>query len=627
MMLLKRFIAILIAALILVSCGIGIAAASTSAVRGLEQTESEDASCLGDLKTQLEGLYRRVGQELNIDYLYVKILHMIAGGKAAYADTVPDIYLDQTLLSASGAFDIAGADQDYDRMAPWAECADNSVCRPSGYYLPDAAYNVTADIVAIMNNRFVGDRGSMQGYFDVLETDVKRKVLFCEAVLQYMEGKETADCFFISYLQILDAKAAGENVLIQINSGVEFKETFKQILMKNGIESDAVLRALSIILSFDGNLAAGSSVDSVTTESVIPYEIGYTSRENMMIAAMSLVGKCRYVWGGGHLGSSRIEGINPMWRIFSDAYGTSEGEEGYTECIVPDGSWCPIHGAENDWDGCLYSEYTVYSLEDYLGSREECLDLSAIDIEELSELLEPVVDFSEGVTPHRLDGLDCSGYTSWLYNQVSSDRNVYDAGALYFMSQYGISRLSSGTRLLPGDLFSWGDHIVVIVAPVSEGSKAYVMLESGPSNVKFGVTYYSGASQADINAALEVAMEANLLLGNMDDGEDTRKFSMSLRYSGSSSSDSWRGYRAWGRLRQPFEDQDTILPEYGKNITELTAQEVIQHTMEQMPYQYISGAESYDGNLFDLEAIISSMTEIETSELDWTDIVLNSELN
>lgn len=46
-----------------------------------------------------------------------------------------------------------------------------------------------------------------------------------------------------------------------------------------------------------------------------------------------------------------------------------------------------------------------------------------------------------------------------------------------------------------------------------------------------------------------------------------------------------------------------------------------------MPYQYISGAESYDGNLFDLEAIISSMTEIETSELDWTDIVLNSELN
>ena len=625
MTLLKRFAAVLLVMLTLISCG-GRVFASADDVRVFDQAETEDSSRLGDLKTQLEGLYRRIGEELNIDYLYVKILHMIAGGKAAYADAVPDIYMDQTLLLVKGAFDIAGVEQDYDRIAPWAKCTDPSVIRPSGYYLPDAAYNVAADIVAIMNNRVDGDRGSMQNYFDALKTDVKRWILFCEAVLQYVDSKETADCFFVSYLKLLDAKEAGENVLTQTHAGVVFKEKFQQVLMENGIDDRNALQALSVILSFDGNLAAGDSADSVCTETVLPYEIGYTSRENMMIAAMSLVGKCRYVWGGGHLGTGRIKGINHMWKIFSDAYGTSEGEAGYTECIVPDGSWCPVHGAEDDWDACLYSEYTVYSLEDYLTERQDTLDISSVDAAVFSAMLEPVVDFSEGVTPHRLDGLDCSGYTTWLYNQVSSDRNVYDAGALYFMSQYGIRRLSSGTKLLPGDLFSWGDHIVVIVAPVSEGSKAYVMLESGPSNVKFGVTYYSGAKNADIDAALEIAKEANLLLGNMDEGEKTRKFSMSLRYSGSSYSDPWRGYRGWGRLRQSFEDQNTVLPEYGKTITELTAQEVIQHTMEQMPYQYISGVDRYDGQLFDVDAIMSSMMQVKTFNLDLSDIVLTSEL-
>lgn len=581
---------------------------------------------VGDLKSQVEQLYRTVGEKLNIDYLYVKILHMIAGGKAVFADTMPDIYMDQTVSAMPGAFDLPGAEQDYDRLAPWAECADKTVVRPSGHYLPDAAYNVAADVVAIMNSRLTADRGSMQGYFDVLETGVKRQVLFCEAVLQYMGSPEEANRFFVAYLKLLDGKDSGENLLVSTASGVAFKEKFRQILTDNGIAGEGSLRALSIIFSFDGCTAASAGAESVCTESVLPYELGLTSRENMMQAAMSLVGKCRYVWGGGHLGTGRIKGINPMWKIFSDSYGDEKGEDGYTKCIIPDGSWCPLHGSERDWDACLYSSKTSYSLEQYLEEREGVLDLSSVDVDALAAMLEPVVDFSEGMTSHRLDGLDCSGYTTWLFNQITSDRYRFDAGALAFIGQYGMKRLSSGNNLKPGDLFSWGDHIVVIVGALKPGSRAYVVLESGPSNVKFGVACNGSINTADALEALEVAQEANLLLGNMNEDEKTRRFSMYLRYSGSSAGDPWKGYRAWGRLRQKFVDEETILEAYGKTITELTAREIIQHTMEQMPYQYISGMDSYEGSLFDLESIRESQTTVETAGVDWTNIVLSTEL-
>lgn len=36
---------------------------------------------LDDLNVQLNDLYYEIGEQLNIDYMYVKILHMLAGGK------------------------------------------------------------------------------------------------------------------------------------------------------------------------------------------------------------------------------------------------------------------------------------------------------------------------------------------------------------------------------------------------------------------------------------------------------------------------------------------------------------------------------------------------------------------
>lgn len=613
----KRLLALLLAVLTIISCGVGTAAAS-----GLTPVQAGE-SPVSDLSAQLETLYRRVGEELNIDYLWVKILHLIAGGRAVYADTLPDIYEDLTVSALAGPFDIPGAEQDYDREAPWAVCGDRNAVRSGGHYLPDAAYNVAADVVSIVNARLTAERGSMQGYFDLLDTDAKRQILFCEAVLQYMGSRDAADGVLVSYLQMLDAKEAGENVLVSSSGSIVFKESFVRILEQYGIDGSEEQRALAIILSFDGTLAAASGRNSVLTGTVLPYELGYTSRENMMLAAMSIVGKCRYVWGGGHTTTGLIMGINPVWEIFSDAYGDEEGEAGYCKCIEPNDSWCPLHGKKKASEGCLYYSRTVYSAEQYIAERAEILDLSSVDLEELTALLESDVDFERGITSHRLDGLDCSGYTSWLYNQVSSGKYTYDAGGLGFIGQGGVKRLSTSTKLEPGDVFSWGSHIVVIVAPVTTGSKAYVILESGPNNVKFGVAYYGTATQTDIAAALQVAREANQLLGDLPEGETTSKYSMNLRYR---SSDYWNGYRAWGRMRGTFADQDTILEQYGRTISELTAQELIQYILEQMPDRYISGLDSYTGTVFDVGAIRDSVSRTECAQPDPEDFVLTSEL-
>ena len=144
MVAMKRILAALLAALSILTCT-GLACAESDPVgfdapkTEMEFVSATDSTRIGDLKSQIEALYRRVGEELNIDYLYVKILHLIAGGKATYADSLPDIYTDLTLTSMPGPFEIKGAEQDYDRMTPWAECGDKSVVRPNGHYLPDAA--------------------------------------------------------------------------------------------------------------------------------------------------------------------------------------------------------------------------------------------------------------------------------------------------------------------------------------------------------------------------------------------------------------------------------------------------------------------------------------------------------
>ena len=193
-----------------------------------ENAEQNDIVAIEDLEVQLNDLYHRVGDYFKIDYLYIKILHLLAGGKAVYAEELPNIYCDETVNTLEAPLDIEGANTNYVHSAPWAECTDESIERPSKYYIPDAIYNVTADVIKIMNKRSAADRGVMQDYFDALTLDVKTNILFCEAILEYTgNSEETVNSFYSTYEKLVYDKAPNENVIEVVNGEYAFKDKFK----------------------------------------------------------------------------------------------------------------------------------------------------------------------------------------------------------------------------------------------------------------------------------------------------------------------------------------------------------------------------------------------------------------
>lgn len=574
------------------------------------------AAGVDDLAVQLNDLYREVGKNLNIDYVYVKIIHLIAGGKAVYADKRPNIYVELTVDSVEAPFDIAGANQSYSVQAPWVTLPDETVVRPSKYYIPDAAYSTTSDVVKLMNQRYYADRGQMQPYFDALSKDVKTNVIFCEAMLEYIgSSREAVESFYSNYEKILYEKDKDENVLESNKDGTfTIKDKFKDIFALNNIDDERDLEVLSIILSFDSKLAASSNPDTVKEEYVLPYKLDYTSRENMMLASMSVVGKVRYVWGGGHLETGTINGINPAWQAFYEAYPTEPEEDGFSRCIQPTGCWCPIHGAVEAENGCLDKAAVYYSVEDYVDSRKEVIDTQNMEDDKYKNLLESAINFDRGVNSHRLDGFDCSGYSSWVYNQISSARN-YDCGARHFISAGGLKHIDYGSRMLPGDVFSWGSHIVVLVGPAKEGSSAYVILEASPNTVKFGVMYYGSAKQADINEAINVAREANDLIGGLPLTEKTHIYNMDTR--GFSEAEETGRYAEIGRLPYSYLDEDIVIKDYNKKLKDMTAQEIIQYTLNSLNAQYVTGLDTYTGTIFDtskVNSIILDETLIKKNE-------------
>jgi len=580
-----------------------IAYASDSITSDNINTISESTD---DLGVQLNDLYYRVGEQLNIDYIYVKLIHLVAGGKAVYADQRPNIYNETTVDMFKGPFDIKGAEQEYKIQAPWAFCPDSNVERPSKYYLPDAAYSVTSDVVRIMNKRFYYDRGYMQNYFDALNKDVKTTILFYEAMLEYIgASQDEVNRFYNVYEKILYEKDKDENVLESDGEGVfYFKDEYRKILEANNI-SDESIEVLSIMLSFDSKLAGYNDPDTIKDEYVTPYKIGYTSRENLMHAAMSVVGKVRYVWGGGHLSTGNVEGINPAWKAFYDTYGTSEDEEGYRMSIKPTASWCPIHGRVENGDGCLLDAETVYSVEQYVDSRKEIMDTSNMTLDKYQAFIEKNIDIEKGVNSHRLDGLDCSGYTSWVFNQIISNRN-YDSGANSFIRHANFNVVEYGSPMLPGDVFAWTGHIVIVVGKVDDSGKSHVILEASPNTVKFGVMYYTGVSTAELEKAINIAKEANELIGALPDYERTHIYNMDNR---GYTSDGER-YAEIGRLNRAYIDENTIITGYGKTIKEMYADEIIQNSINHLPYQYVSGYGNYDGKIFNTASVIGSLPVI-----------------
>lgn len=592
---------------------------ATSGVTNDTEVSKLVANGVDDIDVQLNDLYREVGRNLNIDYLYVKILHLIAGGKAVYADKRPNIYAELTVNSMDAPFQISGAagKQEFNAQAPWAIMPDETVERPNKYYMPDAAYSATSEVVKLMNKRYYKDRGQFQEYFDSLGKDVKTNIVFCEAVLEYIgSSSEAVESFYTTYENILYEKDGNENVFESNNDGTfTIKDKFRGILEANNLSDPRDIEVLSIILSFDSKLAASSSPDTLKEESTMPYKLNYTSRENMMLAAMSVVGKVRYVWGGGHLGTGALDGISPAWKAFYDTYPTEEetvveGEiTGFNNCIKPTSSWCPIHGGIEDANSCLGASKTVYSVEEYVDTRKEIMDTRGLEGTQYAGMIEQAVSFEHGVVGHRLDGLDCSGYTSWVFNQIT-DSSVYDSGAKSFISASGLQSVEYGEKMLPGDVFSWGEHIVLIVGQAETSGRAYVMIEASPNTVKFGVVHYGDAEQSEINLAVNIAREANSLIGNLGITERTNIYNMDTQGFNADEPEIPR-YAEIGRFNKEFLDENIVVKD-NKKIKDMTAREIIQYTLDNLSEQYIGGLESYEGEIYS----VKKTSAVEIMELD-----------
>ena len=66
-------------------------------------------------------------------------------------------------------------------------------------------------------------------------------------------------------------------------------------------------------------------------------------------------------------------------------------------------------------------------------------------------------------------------------------------------------------------------------------------------------------------------------------------------------------YYAIGRFVDEFIDEDTPLTGYNKPIKDLTATEIIQHTIEKLPISYITGYNEYSGEIFDKKLAASDL--------------------
>ena len=642
-----------------------------------EQSLTDSIISLPDQEEQINSLYEVIGKELGLDKKYIRSIHAIGGGKAIYSSKTADICNEYTVESLKPPVYFEDKEVTL-KKADFIKSVD-TLKRPSIYYLPDVLYSVSSDIKEIMKERYKYDRGVNQNYFDLLSEETKHDITFYEAVLLYTgTDAKTVDGLYMAYEQILSIKESDENVIEYGMFGYKFKNKFSDIFKDIGLTDKKAIQYLAIMFTYDKNLAQNNSIEMLQTKYEVPYELNYTSRENMMVAAASLCGKVRYVWGGGHSGASYIDGINPIWIRFEGLYPAErenkiEDEngdtkvvknEGFGTCIKPSGSWCPIHGSTR----AEYHGGTVKSLEEYIEMSAEHLDAAELRDEKYEEMLSKV-DYSKGINIHTLDGLDCSGFASWLYNQLTDDFEV-NSTAINFLNQKAFKEIPLSSQLLPGDLFTWTSHIVIIVGKVSDSNKVYVTIEQTPNVLRYGVLYHTGASKDEIEKGKEIAAEANLLIGglnpelepphcyNMDgvgkytvENTITEEVEVSeevlkYEYASDDSDDlddddledgQWYGYseddgcyyKYWyetethteerekiieeqkqfnvaGRFTLEFADEDKNLDGFDKPIKDLTAKDIIQHTITKLPISYTSGYHIYNGTLFDKSTIATN---------------------
>ena len=602
---------------------------------------SQDTSNISNTadKYSIEAVYKETAETLGLKYEYVQTIADIAGNDIVFAESIASAYTDETIESLPGVFEIDGVIQIYNKKAPYIDTTESAgIDRPSRYYIPDASYNVMSSINDIMKTRQSLDRGNMNIYIESMIPEAKENLIFYESVLQYLGySNEIIENFSKMYLDILNSKDRGEYIVQHDNKGYSISDKFSSILDKHNIPNE---RSIALLLSYDSLIVNNNSILSLQDEIMIPYKVGYTTRENLVLAATSLVGKVRYVWGGGHGGTGNLAGINPIWFSFNELYNDANRDA----CISPASTWCPMHNTTR----CdSLSDTVVHSIDEYLSLREPYIkDTDAYNLIKNKNIEEIFNTKAFSLPAHRFDGLDCSGFVSWVYNQIDPIR-TYDSTAKYFVQSGNLKELSIGDKLLAGDVIAWDTHICMVIGAVNSNNTVYTVVESTPNVIAFGTAYYPSASSQDISLGRQIAYEANSLFGvtdnrgslynlgeleytteyiknpeydtledntnneeNITENDNTKDTSSNIDVLKPSETQEIeipeyitvsRKSLSIGRLNRVYLDETTIINKYNKCINDMTSVEILQHTIDNMPYEYIGNTSNYTGEIFNVK--------------------------
>ena len=573
------------------------------------------------IEFQLGDLIQNVQEQTGLSVQEIYKLYEIQGNKPIYDTINPDITAEKTVSGFDTAFQIDGVEQQYNVRYSLYYCPDVNIKRPSKYYLPDAAYNVQNTVQEYLKKWKNLDRQSDQQY-QLLQDEVKQKLYFYEAVLDYIG--EPQENLYVLYKAIIDGKIVNSfDVYTEINGEQVFQEWVVQTMLTHGY-SQRQIEILQILWEDDTYILYSESLQDIVQDYYYPFEYDEQTIDNLMTVCQQLVGKVRYVWGGGHYRANDIVGISPMWQLFNQYYMDS-GHSQY--CIMPSYTWCPIHGESSDTENACIgaSGDTFNSVQAYIKSRSKFLNTQILENGKYTEMISNA-GVNGTIIGHNLDGLDCSGYVGWIYNQVTGGK-ITDSTARYFIqsNKKWFQELQVSDSLKPGDIFQWQTHIVMIVGPQrqSDNCKVYVMVEMQPYFVQFGVAYKNGAQYKDIQTAKQIARDANELFG----GSSCSKYqihSYNIETEVVTNVDELTGVETTveqdrtdmklGRYNN-FSDTKTkvdqasmfgIERQYsGKSLYNMNASEILQYTIDKYLYnrdeQYISGLDTYSGRIFSLD--------------------------
>lgn len=285
----------------------------------------------------------------------------------------------------------------------------------------------------------------------------------------------------------------------------------------------------------------------------MPYKLDSNSVEEMLVAGSSVVGKVRYILGGGHYEASNLKTINPLWRRFSQLYVDVGMADRSIHWYSSATNWCPIHGKkstqkdEEKNDYCTYDDVKYKSAEKMLKDRKTDLvrygDIYAgINPNELDSIFRGNIS---NANYHVLEGLDCSGFVSWMFNQVIPN-DVIDGRSWNFITNNKlITEKADGSteiknaKILPGDIITGSvtknkddGHIFAVVGPISDKNDVFLLIEATPPEVRFGVAYKSGRDNEDYKKAVELAKKANIEIGGTSGAFSARQIDRDGLYLG-----------------------------------------------------------------------------------------------